>query len=90
MSRRGGSAVMYHGPGLAKWIDGKGVRPYELSDNLDRAVRRWRNGERASERVVDELCCYMGWGSHLSAIPHELIVKGRDLVDPDYAGKKAA
>lgn len=82
---------MYHGPRLAAWILARGVVPTrDLSSNLERAIRRWRGGERASERVVDHLCCHMGWGSHLTAIPHELIVKGRELIDPEYQERKAA
>lgn len=91
MKKRGGSKVMYHGPKLAAWIRERGVVPTtHLTSNLERAVRRWAEGERATERVVDELCCHMGWGSHLTAVPHDFIVKGRVLVDPDYQEKEAA
>ena len=87
---RGGEEVMYHGPRLAKWLDGKGVMAGDMPESLARAVRRWRSGERASERLVDRLCTHLGWGSHLTTVPHEFIVKGRKLVDPDYRGRKAA
>lgn len=82
MKKRGGSDVMYDGPGLAAFVDERIPRPHRvLTDSMARALHRWRTGERASEQLVDELCCYMGWGSHLTAIPHELIVKGRELVE---------
>lgn len=86
----GETDVMYHGPRLAMWVKGRGITPYHLPANLERAMRRWATGERATERLVDELCCYLGWGSHLTAVPHKFIVKGRKLVDPNYRGKKAA
>lgn len=76
---------MYDGPGLYAWLVERGIRIHiELSPNLSRACGRWKNGERATESVVDELCCHLGLGSHMTAIPHELIVKGREIVDPDY------
>lgn len=82
---------MYDGPRLAAWIKAQGVIPStHLPPNLERAVRRWAGGERASEQVVDRLCVHLGWGSHLTAVPHDFIVKGRKLIDPSYRGKKAA
>lgn len=82
---RGGSDVMYDGPGLWAFVNERVENQHrELTDNLDRAMRRWREGERASEEVVDRLCCHLGWGSHLTAIPHDLIIKGRHLIDPEY------
>ena len=86
MSRRGGSDVMYDGKQLAAYLDARLDKPHkELTDTLARALHRWRTGERASEQSVDNLCCFLGWGSHITAIPHELIVKGRHLIDPDFA-----
>ena len=91
MNRKPGeSDVMYHGPKLVEFLRSKGVTAAGLPPNMDRAMRRWRDGERATERMVDELCCHLGWGSHMTAVPHSFIVKGRKLVDPNYRGKKAA
>lgn len=91
MNRKPGeSDVMYHGPKLVEFLQSKGVTAARLPHNMDRAMRRWRDGERATERMVDELCCHLGWGSHMTAVPHRFIVKGRKLVDPNYRGKKAA
>lgn len=88
---RGGEEVMYHGPRLAAWVIARGVVPTrDLSSNLERAIRRWRSGERASERLVDELCCHMAWGSHLTAVPHDFIVKGRELVEAGLERREAA
>lgn len=82
---RGGQKVMYDGPKLAVWLRQQGVIPgRHLPGNLDRAMRRWANGERAGEPLVDQLCCHLGWGSHIAAVPHDLIVKGRHLIDPEY------
>lgn len=86
MNRKPGeSDVMYHGPNLVEFLRGKGVVAAHLPHNMDRAMRRWRDGERATERMVDELCCHLGWGSHMTAIPHDLIVKGRELIEMDRA-----
>ena len=88
---RGGTDVMYHGPRLSAWVREQGVIPAtHLPDNLERACRRWADGERATERLVDQLCCHMGWGSHISVVPHDFIIKGRELVDPDYEQREAA
>lgn len=82
---RGGADVMYDGPGLAALVEERVEVPHRvLTDTLARALHRWRTGERATEELVDKLCCHLGWGSHLTAIPHELIVKGRHLIDPDF------
>jgi hypothetical protein len=82
MTRRGGSDVMYDGPRLAAFIEAKVSHPHrELGDTYARALHRWKQGERASEQSVDRVCCLLGWGSHLTAIPHDLIVKGRHLVE---------
>lgn len=82
----GGSDVMYDGPKLWAFVNQRITNQHrELTGNLDRAMRRWRKGERASEEAVDRLCCHLGWGSHLTAIPHDLIVKGRELVEMDEA-----
>lgn len=86
MSKPGGADVMYDGPRFAAYIEARVENPHrELGENYTRALRRWRAGERVDERSVDRLCCRLGWGSHLTAIPHELIIKGRHLVDPDFA-----
>ena len=78
--KRGGAKVMYDGPGLAAFIEQEVKNPHkELGDTYARALWRWRNG--ASEQAVDRLCCLLGWGSHLTAIPHDLIVKGRELIE---------
>lgn len=91
MNGRGETDVMYHGPRLSAWVRGKGVIPAtHLPDNLERACRRWAAGERATERLVDQLCCHMGWGSHISVVPHDFIVRGRHLIDPDYEEREAA
>jgi hypothetical protein len=87
---RGGTDVMYHGPKLSAWLRERGVVPSHLPARMDRAMRRWANGERATERLVDELCCHLGWPSHLNEIPFEFVVKGRPLVDPDYRKQEAA
>ena len=82
---------MYDGPGLAAFIEQEVKNPHkELGVPDARPLGRWRHGERASEQAVDRLCCLLGWGSHLTAIPHDLIVKGRELVDPDYREQEAA
>lgn len=78
-------SVLYDGPKFYAWLIEQGVRPHaELDQNLARATSRWRHGENASERMVDRLCTELGLGSHIVVVPHELIVKGRHLIDPDY------
>jgi hypothetical protein len=77
--------IYYDGPGLFRWLKDRGIRAHvDLDENLARAVHRWSTGERATEPMVDRICCQLGLGSHLTAIPHDLIVKGRELIDPDY------
>jgi hypothetical protein len=86
MSRAEWTKIMYDGPGLYEWLKGQGIVIHSaaLTPNLSRALGRWKNGERATEYLVDQLCCHLGFGSHLTFVPHELIVKGREFVDPDY------
>jgi len=78
---RSGEEVMYDGPRLAAWLRAKGIVPAHLPARLDRAIRRWANGDRAGERLVDDICAHVGWGSHITTIPHDLVVKGLDALE---------